>query len=424
MLALVYLLLLWQMHNHRFAFDAVIGLGVFFVALVVTYLMMGPEGEGNSITAARALVNPVLLFTAGRLLCPSDLQTRTLVRAIVAVSIITVLLGAIEQFLLSTGAIWKGWVGLESYLLEVKGVVSTALRPGTGVTHNFWFLSPAGQYRRLAGLSASPLSTGYYLVLPAVITLVLTVRRRGETFLPRYRWVVVVIIWIGLLLTITRGAILASLSALGVAMLLRGRRAREKNQFRPLMVIGALALLSILAVKPVRQMSLDALLLRDRSAPGHIAAIREGFDRLDSVLWTGRGLGSAGGSSQFGGVGANLVIGENSYFVVAHQLGVPGLLLFLTWLLSLLAALLSRWRRTQGWRRDLYASMAGVLIGYAISGFVSEQLLTFTSVAHFWLLSGALLSLRTMHTPYHGARQRRLWSSARTDQALAAGPAP
>lgn len=366
--------------------------GAAYVLLAMTYLLLPGAKHGSMLVASQSLVMPVVLTSAGFLITPSTRDIRTLLAFISVLAVVSVLLGTLDQLLLPASTIWTKYLDLGDFLTRVKGVPADWLIDG--LPFNFFYSAGHLELRRLVGLSGSPLATGYSLLLPLLLWLTIAAGRGYGVAASRVRpRVFVLVIGVGVLLTLTRGAIVSGIGG-GMAISVLARRSETVSTQRWARIAGgvAVALALAMALPPARAVVGSTINGTEGSAAGHIAGSRAGLADLRRVIVMGGGLGTAGGAGQLGRAEVSSGAGEDAYLVIAAQIGVPGMILFGAWLSTIAVALL-RARRLHRGEIELYAiGSIGVLVAYSLSGFFSEQLLTFTTFSAGWIMLGAVSS--------------------------------
>jgi hypothetical protein len=149
-------------------------------------------------------------------------------------------------------------------------------------------------------------------------------------------------------------------------------------------------------------------------ASKHLDGLRSGLDQmLKKPL--GLGLGEAGNWSDAPEAG-----GESTVGVVAAQLGVPGLLMYVALHLTIIATLVTAaWRRS-GPLSDVSLVLAGALFGLFIVSFVSESSLGLLGNAPYFIFAGWVIA--SVSGSVQGLRAR--WVSPDEANVAAGGASP
>ena len=245
------------------------------------------------------------------------------------------------------------------------------------------------QFRRLSGAFGSPLTMGYYLVFPVVLSVCLLLERTTPRQGPRVRTLGALLVLgsLALLLTVTRAGVGAVMLAVAVALFLY--RQIRLAILAPLFGAGLLLLFQ----DSVARIAEATWTMNDSSMRGHLLFLQ---NSLNVVLEfpAGLGLGSAGGWAHT--MSRTLFSGaaENAFLVVVAQASVYAGLLLLAFAAAALGRVLIAARDVgSGLRRALLSAVGLAGLGYLATGALSEQILTFTSVGHFWMSLGFAVTL-------------------------------
>ncbi len=104
----------------------------------------------------------------------------------------------------------------------------------------------------------------------------------------------------------------------------------------------------------------------------------------------GNGLGSTGPASEFAGGGNAGSNGETEPSFLVSELGIPGLVVYYGFNLTLIFLGLTRIKRLEPGERLLVAALLAGLIGLLVIGISTATTATSPSAAYLWLASGAL----------------------------------
>ncbi|MBS4206708.1 polymerase [Bacillus sp. FJAT-50079] len=322
----------------------------------------------------RQLSTPVILFLLGRLMFISKERTITILKFLVYISVISVLFGYLERFILGD----QFWItiGITDFLVS-KGMESWAYGVG-GLPGNFYtfdyYAILGTSFRRLVSFVADPTLYGQFLVFPIGILLF------TKLFTGKKRNVFAVILLIGLVLTLSKGGIFA----LGIAIIFKIFR----SKYRP---IGYLALFffTIITFFIINNASLFS------SLPHHINGL---FHNIELTIANpfGLGLGEAGNFAKLYSDGSSEVIGAGESYIgmLLGQIGifsVPFLLFFLT--------LINFFRRSHvktPYMRELFVLFAALNIGVLCSSMISESAISFISSGILYLMSGVVITNKTI----------------------------
>jgi hypothetical protein len=335
-------------------------LALLFGAFVVVYGILPQSWLGGGAThrgvlyAARHDLLPVGAYFLGRGLDLTETERARLCRTVLATAAFVAVFGLIDVYAVPLS--W--WRGSSGWFSDQLG-----LNYGQGVSHlpqNFVY--NAGNdvvFRRLTSTFLSPLATAYLLVVALF-------------FVPlRRRWgmAVGVLIFVGLLWTHTRAALIALVAALLVLALVR-------RALRPAVLAAVVLVVSIGFVKGYdhfgprthftkqeqtaqenyakkhSQQSNDPTTLNESSIHEHLVSLWDGSKSVVEQPW-GYGLGNSGVTAARTQV--KVVAGESTYTELGVETGIVGALVFVAWS----AVLLLRLLRTRRW---LGAAFAAVLV--------------------------------------------------------------
>jgi len=365
----------------------------FIYIAICFFYFFSVKVEGSNIIAAstslRSLLLPVLLVLVGKFLMLSKKEIEIFVNTIIGMSIFSIFFGFIE-ITVPVEKFWNGIMDLYGFLTEIKGMSLhhfVKFVPG-----NFWGF--VGE-RRMAGLHGSPLALGYYLVLPFLITCALNKYRKEKSMFKFF------ILTIGIFLTETRMAIISTL--LGLVLLFKEevlnfllRHRIKKIAFFGFLVFVFLCFLFLFTFSSrIINFLYKTITIKEGRAIGHLNALKKSISVVDKFIIKGAGIGTAGAWASIYGSEIKGMASENVYIPLMVQIGGMGLILFLLWWYNCLKRLFLRYKQEEeSYLRKLIKAVLVANIVYFISGFVSEQILTFTSVAHFWLLFGILIGYK------------------------------
>ncbi len=195
------------------------------------------------------------------------------------------------------------------------------------------------------------------------------------------------------------GAVVALLAFIGLAFSSAGRQIT-----RPLAALLAVLVLALpLGAALVSFVGSSTFSRYTELAPGRVTEAKDTktneVAHIPSQIAAaplGLGLGTVGASAGFGGVQKDLLEGhgtgaESQYKFVLDELGLPGLLLWVGLLISMLALALPRLRRVRDFelRMDL-AAMVSPIIAMAVMGFSGPVMSSAALGPFFWFTAGVI----------------------------------
>lgn len=349
------------------------GYGLLILLHVLIGLLNGAVPLPVIINSAAALILPMALTLAAFDAVDAPLRLGRMIQALTVLALSSVIFGVWET---QHTEFWVLTARLGEFVRDVKNV-PTGFQPDVLLPWNF---VNADGSRRTAGLLAAPLANGFFL---AVVGLAAFAYWRQRSL-----WLAVAILaacTISTEATATRSAMLTLAIGGGLFLLLPAAQPQHSWPNRALLAVG------IAAVAPLfLQHFLFTLSREDSSGLGHLDALEANLRALsDTVL--GHGLGAAGGYA------ANLGLdieggGEGALFSLLFQLGWPGVMLFTIFLFSLARRLAAACAQPHSGGEIARAALC-LLPGVLLTLPASEHIFTFSGMAAFWFLCGAIVAV-------------------------------
>jgi hypothetical protein len=334
-------------------------LALVFGALVVLYGALPQSWLGGGAThegvlyGARHDLLPVGAYFLGRGLDLTDDERARVCRTVLATAAIVAVAGLVDVYAVPLS--W--WRHAAGWFRDQLGLQYRGL---SGLPENFVYnLGNGIVFRRLTSTFLSPLATSYLLV---VALFFVPLRRR-------FGWALAVTLFVALLFTHTRSALVAL--AAGLLVLAVARRAPRPAVFALLALAIGLAFVKdydhfaprthfTAAELRVQQeiargrpgSSHDPTSANESSTSEHLASLRDGARTVFHHPW-GFGLGNSGVTAARTHV--TVRAGESTYTELGVEAGLLGAIVFIGWSLALLRASLRR-------RPWLGAAFAAVLV--------------------------------------------------------------
>lgn len=245
-------------------------------------------------------------------------------------------------------------------LMAVIGLAEYALDFLVG-TKSFWTdtIGYTGYYVDIKKQASHMLCGIYYFIKAAKVF----EKKKIEKFDVR-NFIRFLIVFVAIYYTHTR-AILISLLLISAIYIFTN--VRKSLGLLAIMIIGGLGAVFALDFNEIQQFMVDG------STLAHIGAVTRTMDMLRISLF-GHGIGSLG-------VGASLTT-ESSYLTLLGNVGIIGTVLYLT--IYLRGMKLAKYSRES----DIGKLIRYCSYVYLITGFISEQLFAYTSIAQFFVLLG------------------------------------
>jgi O-antigen ligase len=255
-----------------------------------------------------------------------------------------------------------------------------------GLPDNYWSLMGGHVVRRSGSVFLS--SQGFALIFVVFLPSATLWAFRSDARRRVLRHLGYFVIWLGLLVTFTRAAIV-----IGVLQLLAilGIRRRSTSVALAAAVGLVVFLIGMVAVPGLATFVLDTLTWQSGSSASHIKDWTNGVTAFLEQPW-GYGLGTADQSAVRGGL--EPITSDNLYLKFAVEMGVPGLLL----LVGTLAAFMSAGVRLVRSATNEHQRALGITVALATAGVIvygtTGVIFSDPIVAYllFWL-SGAAVTL-------------------------------
>ena len=318
-----------------------------------------------------------LLYFVGRA-TPEAATTSRFLRALFAVGIVTSVIAIVERIFATPELLIV--LGTARYVQEFIGAVATTRGNLYGLPDNYWTQLGSHLVLRAGStyLSGQGFAIPFLLIIPAA-TLIVTASDRSR---PLLAWLGYGIVWVGLLLTITRMTILACLLQALIIIAMR----RRWSTLVATGVGGAVAtLLLMVAVPGLASFVVDTLTWQTGSSGSHLHDWREGLENFGQHP-LGVGLGATEVTAwRFG---LTPLAGDNQYLRYALELGIVGVTLHLIMLLgAVTTGLRAWWRGRSDSVRDTGLLVAATAVGIAINGWTAAVFnAMLLSYVFFWLL--------------------------------------
>ena len=326
-----------------------------------------------------------LLYFVGRA-TPGVAEDARVLRALFTVGVVTSAIAVLERLFVTPGMLVV--LGAGSYVQEFLGATLTTRGNVYGLPDNYWTTVGSHLVQRAGStyLSSQGMAIPFLIIMPAATLWLLSdAPRRRVLALAGYA-----LLWVGLLLTVTRMTIVAC--ALQTMAIVAAQR--RWGIALGLAVTGLAGFVVTLVLAPdVATFVWETLTWQTGSSRSHLADWGTGLANVPAHPF-GAGLGSADFVAARFGVTA--LAGDNQYLKYAVELGVVGLAMHVLVLAGLGAIGLRAWRRAatadQG-RCGLLVTIAA--LGIALNA-LTAVVLNATMLAYvFYWLAGVSTSVGT-----------------------------
>ena len=330
-----------------------------------------------------------LLYFAGRA-TPGIAEDPRVPRALFAVGVITSAIAVVERLFVTPGMLVI--LGAARYVQEFLGATPITRGNVYGLPDNYWTTVGDHVVQRAGStyLSSQAYAIPFLIILPAATLYLLSdaTRRRWPA------WLGYALLWVGLLVTVTRMTLVACVLQTLIVLAVHRRWGIALG----LVATGVAAVsLAFAFVPDLATFAWETLVWQTGSSRSHLNDWGTALANLPAHP-LGAGLGSADFAAARFGVTA--LAADNQYLKYGVELGVLGLALHVSVLGGLLAAGVRVWRRaaTPAQRR------AGLLVGITSLGIVINALTavvlnsTLLAYVFFWL-AGSVTSVAASPRP-------------------------
>jgi hypothetical protein len=322
----------------------------------------------------------LLLYFVGRA-TPSVVEGERILRTLVVVGAVTSAIAVLERLLVSPTTLVV--LGAARYFREFLGVALATTSNEYGLPDNYWTIIGDQLVRRVGStyLSSQGFALPFLVILPAATLWVTAARRR----LHLLAWSVYALLWIALLLTLSRMTIVACLFQTLLIAGLRRRWSLPMNLGTA--ALAAIAIATVLFPSAVI-FAWNTLTWQTASSASHLEDWRQGLVNVAEYP-LGAGLGTADQVAMR--FGLSPLAYDNQYLTYAVELGIPGLGLLLAVLAGGVVAGIRAWRSAVE-----PLSQYGVLVAVTGLGIVWNALTAavfnsmFLSYVFFWLVGAVV----------------------------------
>jgi hypothetical protein len=336
-----------------------------------------PSGAGLYGLRDAALF--LLLYFVGRA-TPSVAQSDRILRTFVAAGVVTSIIAVLERLFASPDTLVV--LGAARYFREFLGVALATASNEYGLPDNYWTIIGDHLVRRVGStyLSSQGFAIPFLVIMPAATLWITGVRRRQAV-----AWGAYALLWIALLLTLTRMTIVACVLQ---TVLIAGLRRRWSLPLN----IGTAAVTAVAVATVLFPGALvfawNTLTWQSASSASHVADWQGGIvNMLEHPL--GAGLGTADQVAMR--FGLDPLAYDNQYLTYGVELGIPGLALFLAVLAGGVAAGVRAWRSAAEPVRSYGILIAvtglGILWNAVTAAVFNSMVLSY---AFFWLVGSVI----------------------------------
>ncbi len=281
----------------------------------------------------------------------------------------------LDVYVMSTIPFWRDFINIGNYMTVIKGQGDRLFQNLPG---NFY-----GQYggaffsqKRLVSFWGGPLTSAYVLCLPCIYLLVELLKRKNNYFLNKC-FLLFGLTFLCIIFTYTRAIILPLCFVIFLMIFYK-----KKN-----IQIISFALMPIILIIIIINSNKILSYVYDASTIEHIRQTTSSFLTLGFM---GKGLGI---------YGVNGTIGTESAYLTCW--GELGFIAFLIYFCTHIYLCYYFARKSMTTKSSFFTSMFLISSIYLITGFISEQLIAFTSSCPFYILVGIAIGYKTNFNEYN-----------------------
>jgi hypothetical protein len=357
------------------------GLALSFVIAGRAVFQFNTTAEAE-LLGFRDLAFFLLLYWVGRS-TPSILSDPRTLRRLYAVALVTAAIGVVEWFFVTPEQL--ALLGIAAYYHDFLGLSAFAIDTPSGLPGNYWTEIGGTQVQRAGSVfvSGQGMAVPFILLLPAATGALLVRGRPSLKMMIGYG-----VIWLGMLLTITRMSILACFVAvLAFVLLLK----------RPVWAASALSfaiaglVVGLLLIPGLATFAWETVMWQSTSSGSHVADYQRGL-----LAFLQRPFGYGLGTTDLAAMRAGLepLMGDNLYLKYGLEMGVMGLLLHVLIYAGIVLAGM-RVLRTSGDRTTRIGAIVVIVSTFAIllNAMTAAVFNSFPLAYLYFWLAGSLVSL-------------------------------
>lgn len=350
-----------------------------------------PGNFADRIFGLRFSLISLLIFIAGRSVTFSFLKIKKALKLLIVITLVIVIFGFIEVLFIPRYSLIDGLIAIS----KLKGGENNLYLRENMLA----YIMDYGkiEIKRMMSFFLSPLGFAYFLILPFCFMLVYpTDLSKRKINLFRHAVFILILISCSVIFSNTRAVILALIFVAIIYSL--------RKSFKSLILVLSF-LIIIFMLTPLKTVFIETQNLSDSSSAAHAFAYVIGLEKVMNHP-LGIGLGQAGPiAAQMGGEGIyggdEASVGESLYLTVAVERGLPGLLLFMMFIISIgLAGREVGENKEVGENEDCFIrivlgkSIVLATIAYIIASIPTEVWLGFQSSAIYWWFAGLVVQLK------------------------------
>lgn len=330
------------------------------IALAVVYLLVFQAWTVTETTLIARLYGLrdaaffLLLYFVGRT-TPEIARDDRLLRVLISLGVVTTLAAILERIFVTPQMLVL--LGAAGYFRDFLGTAPFTLGNEYGLPMNYWTALGSRVVQRAGSvyLSSQSFAISFLLIIPAATVWMLHRRRRWTA------WLTYALLWIGLILTVTRmSTVVCVCEVLIVALVLR----RYDVIAWTVGAVAALFALAMALVRGVPAFVWETITWQTGSSGSHLKDWGKGFGALIANP-LGYGLGTSDATAvRFG---LNPLTADNQFLKYGAELGLPGLVLIVLIFCGIAAASARLLRTSAGAERRFAVVVLAATVGIALN---------------------------------------------------------
>lgn len=370
-----------------------------FIMLCCIYMIIGDAEFRIRLLEFRSFFTSIVLYYIGRCVIMSKEKVIDFNKQMIGLTIFIVVFSIIEYFVIGK-YFWSDIIRISDFNYLVKGLGNESV---IGESMNMY---TAGE-RRLVGPFGDPLFMSYFCIPLVNIVLSIIFINSPKIYFEvkkSKKWLLIILatLVICLILTISRGPIIAELIAITITLILLKR---IKKLFSCIII---LTIPLVIFFDKIYDIIYKTITLNDGGSAGmHIYLLENGLEAFKKNIF-GSGIGTNGLLAQMSGSEVAIHT-ENAYLNLGLQIGIFGLVLYIIFWFTITYKNLSLYKNTN----NIYVkqfSLAQIItnIAFFVTGFISPQIWTVKSITLFWFVNGIISQMNNDKSILHESENNNI----------------
>lgn len=310
------LITLWlQKERFRFSLLDKLILAFFIFSLIFVPIPLGDLSLFEKLLAFKSLSFFALVYFCGRLFPLQKTHLQKYFSFVLVLTILAAALGLAEYFLQTHLQTYTGYAefNYQIYKQEISGSYGLS-----------WTFEIENRIKRFASFFSTPLEHASATILAFAIIIGMYTEKNNKIYLQKLGWVALIATIISITVSLSRAALLSYFLMILMYSFLTKRK--EIVSIFYLTLISTVIYLFTFSTKEIQDFILNSIQFSNNSSLGHVI---EWINGLDAMIEKPLGMGLGTSGRVTANVGA-AIGGENQFIIVGVQIGVAGLLLYIT----------------------------------------------------------------------------------------------